>query len=313
MTRPCPCLREFLLCGCLLIVVEGFTTTKTRSNDRRKALACWASAETKTESEMKGMLQDALSKMAVVMSEEFYERDTTLKQFYSKIVKNIEIKESPIPQAGLGLFAKKPIKANTIVSLYPCHSLGIDRDSDFVFVSSSEDMAYFVENPSFRSIYLHCTDQPLFQRPSVLGQYDPTPLYLDVNPNRNLSDAWVSHFINDGATVGSNTEAGVLEYYQRSKIAKNCIHIPFGPSPILATVTTKKIKKGEELLTSYGGTYWLGVWLDVHGEEGVGVTPKIQSELQESARDLVTAMKSVATVYNNLIGTLHREFGKISK
>jgi hypothetical protein len=248
--------------------------------------------------------------MNVAMSEEFYESDATLKQFHAKIAKNIEIKESSIPEAGRGLFAKKPMKANTIVSLYPAHALGIDSESPFV-TSRSEDASYFKENPPSRSSYLHCTDQPLFQRPSILGNEKQTPIYLDVNPHRKVSDAWVSHFINDGATVESNTEEGVLHYYQKTKTAKNCIHIPYGPSPILATVTTRKVKKGEELLTSYGGTYWLGVWLDIHGEAGVGITPRIQTEIQESARDLMSSMKSVSVVYKNQIDVLQREFGNI--
>ena len=61
-----------------------------------------------------------------------------------------------------------------------------------------------------------------------------------------------SHRVNDGATVLSNTEHGALSYYQASRAVANCVHVPFGPSPLVATVTTRKIKKGEELLTTYG-------------------------------------------------------------
>ena len=49
----------------------------------------------------------------------------------------------------------------------------------------------------------------------------------------------------------------------------------------MATVATKKIKKGDELFTSYGGTYWLGVYLDVHGEEGVPITDPIQEKINK--------------------------------
>ena len=276
-----------------------------------------ASTDTDTEAKAEAVhvdqqLQEALAKMNFVMTADFYEREPTLKQFHAKITKNIEIKPSSIPEAGLGLFAKKPIKANTIVSFYPAHALGIDSESPFV-TSNLEDASYFAEHPSSRSSYLHCTDQPLFQRPSILVGKDISrvPLYLDANPHRKDSDAWVSHYINDGAKLESNTETGVLEYYQRTKAAKNCIHIPFGPSPVLATVTTKKVKKGEELFTSYGGTYWLGVWLDVHGEEGVGITPKIQAEIQESARDLLASMKAASTVYKNQIEAMQRVFDNI--
>ena len=107
-----------------------------------------------------------------------------------------------------------------------------------------------------------------------------------MNPNRDIVDAWVSQMINDGATVQSNTEDGDLEYYEATKFAKNCIHIPFGPSPIMATVTTRKVKKGQEFFTTYGATYWLGVLLDIHGEDGVGITPKVQAQVKETAVDL---------------------------
>lgn len=82
-------------------------------------------------------------------------------------------------------------------------------------------------------------------------------LCIDVNPNRPVSPPWLSHYINDGAIVQRNDEESVLKYYRDSNLAKNCVHIPFGPSPILATVTTKKVKKGEEFFTSYGCSYWI--------------------------------------------------------
>jgi len=231
---------------------------------------------------------------------------------YTKMIKNIEIKESSIPGAGLGLFAKKPIKANTIVSFYPAHALGLDVDGQQKFVCSQEDQEYFQKHPSSKSSYLHCTDQPLFKRPSFLSKIvNDEPIYLDVNPDRPIVDGWASQMINDGAKITANTEEGVLAYYQASKREKNCIHIPFGPSPIMATVTTKKVKKGQELLTTYGGTYWLGVWLDIHGEEGVGITNAIQTEIKETATDLVKSMQSVSVVYGNQLEALQSEFDKI--
>ena len=54
-------------------------------------------------------------------------------------------------------------------------------------------------------------------------------LYIDVNPQRPLVPGWMSHLVNDGATVLVNTEQGVLDYYAASRAAKNCVHVPFGP------------------------------------------------------------------------------------
>jgi hypothetical protein len=204
-----------------------------------------------------------LAKVNHVMTADFFASSPLLKQFYTKLTKAIDVRESSIPGAGLGLFAKKPIKANTIVAFYPVHALGTNDEIPFV-ASSPEDESYFETHPSSQSAYLHCTDQPIFGRPSLLhdgnGHLESSksaapvvPLFLDVNPNRNVLDGWVSHYINDGAVITSNTEQGVLDYYQASKRNKNCIHIPFGPSPIIATVTIKKVAKDEELLTMYGG------------------------------------------------------------
>lgn len=245
----------------------------------------------------------------------FFESSPSLQSLYSQSIKAVEIKESLIPGAGLGLFARKNIKANTIISFYPAHALGVDVDEGTGFISSEDDREYFETHPSNKSSYLHCTDQPIFKRPSLLQQAgvedQEVPLYLDVNPNRPIVDAWVSQMINDGATVQSNTEQGVLDYYQATKWQKNCIHVPFGPSPIMATVTTRKVKKGQEFLTSYGATYWLGVLLDVHGQEGVGATDKIQAQIRETAVDLSKSMQSVAVVYANQLEALQAEFNKL--
>lgn len=259
------------------------------------------------------VLHEGLEKMERVMTSAFFESSTSLKSLYTQCGKTIEIKESFIPDAGLGLFARKNIKANTIISFYPAHALGVDVEEGEGFISNASDQEYFQSHPSFKSSYLHCTDQPIFKRPSLLQQagLEDVPLYLDVNPNRPIVGAWVSQMINDGATVQSNTEAGVLDYYQATKLAKNCIHIPFGPSPIMATVTTRKVKKGEEFLTSYGATYWLGVLLDVHGEEGVGVTPKVQARIQETAVDLTKSMESASLIYANQLEALQAEFEKL--
>jgi hypothetical protein len=224
-------------------------------------------------------LLDGVNKMNAVMNSDFFLKSPVLKQFYSKLIKMVEIRDSSISEAGKGLFARKAIKANTIISFYPVHALGTNIDQPFT-TSNDDDELYFRTTPTSQSLYLHCTDQPIFRRTSILANtvaeqsklssssstsksIADDPLFLDVNPNRKLMDGWVSHIINDGATMTMpvstttsrhpDTETSMLEYYQSSKLKKNCIHIPFGPSPIIATVTTKKIMKDEELFTTYGG------------------------------------------------------------
>jgi SET domain len=278
-------------------------------------------------------LQRGLANMNSVMAPDFFFQSPVLKQFYTKLVKAIEVRESQIPGAGRGLFAKKAIKANTIVSFYPAHALGIDSDRHFVVASPTssaqqldgrgdmgvhdiqdDDATYFAKHFSSDSEYLHCTDQPVFGRPSLIADVSNDPLYLDVNPYRPVADGWQSHLINDGATIqrsrlhDSDREGAVLDYYRESKRAKNCIHIPFGPSPIMATVTTRRVAAGDELLTSYGGTYWLGA---VSGEHAVEITPAIQAEINESAQDLFRSMKVVSVLYTNQLVALHSAFSEL--
>jgi hypothetical protein len=179
---------------------------------------------------------------------------------------------------------------------------------------NDEDTKYFREHPHGDSPYLHATDQPLFQRSSLLSPlFDeekkeiPPPLYLDVNPNRNhqLDPAWTSHYINDEASLldsVSVTEDDSEQYYIRSSRAKNCIHVPFGPSPLLATVTTKKVKKGDELFTTYGVVYWAGAIENASSKSGADsaallMTEKIRSHIIESARDLQKAMDGCSIAY----------------
>lgn len=294
----------------MLVLLHGTLSFPTTHPLSSKSLFITYAVDGVAESAVADRLYKAMAKMDSIMTPEFFESSPTLKQFYTNINKNIEVKESTIPGAGLGLFAKKAMKANTIISFYPAHALGVDGDLTGFKSLSEADLKYFSENPSNKSSYLHCTDQPIFERKSLLSDLVDEPLYLDVNPQREIVDGWVSQMINDGATVTENSEDGVLKYYQSSKKAKNCIHIPFGPSPIMATVATKKIKKGEELFTSYGGTYWLGVWLDIHGEEGIGITNEIQKEIKETATDLLKSMKGVSVVYSNQLEALQEAFDK---
>lgn len=68
----------------------------------------------------------------------------------------------------------------------------------------------------------------------------------------STSNGFDGHRVNDGATILTNDEAGTLAYYHASRLLKNCIHVPFGPCPILALIATRNVLCGEELLTTYG-------------------------------------------------------------
>uniref|UniRef100_A0A7S1YRC1 SET domain-containing protein n=1 Tax=Ditylum brightwellii TaxID=49249 RepID=A0A7S1YRC1_9STRA len=297
-------------------------------------------------------LVNGVKRMNVIMNSGFFNQYATttdnisggailMNQMQNGIMKNVQIKESSIANAGLGLFATKNIKAGTIVGFYPAHALGLEdvESGREIFVVDNDggdqsDKDYFQNHPHAASGYLHATDQPIFKRPSLLTKsieiadiddnasliatMENTPLYLDVNPNRDnrqigkASSMWVSHYINDGASLDPNNnsnddDGGVSAYYTASKSKKNCIHIPFGPSPIIATISTKKIKKGEELFTSYGCVYWLGS----NTQSSPAMTNKIQLQIQESAQDLFSSMNTSSVRYANQIEALENIFDDI--
>ena len=150
-------------------------------------------------------LDDALSRMDKVMTADFFLSEQSLKQLYGKATKNVVVKNSSIPGAGKGLFATKNIKAGSICCFYPAHTLGIELGDRQLWMSANEsDREYFSKNPPGSSSYLHATDQPIFDRPSILADIAPellkdAPIYLDVNPNKeDIDPLWVSHYINDG-------------------------------------------------------------------------------------------------------------------
>ena len=152
---------QHLSCSSERIVSAAASTDQTESSTTHDKM-------TKEE-----ILRRGLAKMSVVMTPEFFAASPLLKQFYSKLCKSIQVQPSSIPGAGLGLFAKKNIKAHTIVSFYPCHALGVDSGassgSSFVTLDDEADRQYFASHPSHQSGYLHCTDQPIFERTSILA------------------------------------------------------------------------------------------------------------------------------------------------
>ena len=301
----------------LFAKLHQFQRKATRADDGDGVPAVDAATSALNTSFFEAPLEDALSRMDKVMTADFFLSQPSLKQLYGKCTKTVVVKKSSIPGAGKGLFAKNNIKAGSICCFYPAHTLGIELGDRQLWVSANEsDQEYFSKNPPGSSSYLHATDQPIFDRPSILADIAPellkdAPIYLDVNPNKEVDPLWVSQYINDGAIVMSNDEEGVSKYYEQSKRKKNCIHLPFGPSPIMATVATRKIKKGEELFTSYGCVYWLGVLYSDKEGGGPDMTGQIQQQIKESALDLFGAMKSTSTIYGNQIEALKRAYDEL--
>ena len=212
----------------------------------------------------------------------------------------VKVAPSSIPSAGRGLFAECDIPVGTMIGLYPVHGLGIDfGDSSLLLGMDPTDQEYF-DSDEATNAYQHYVigSRPLgglVEKATALLGTDAT-IYLNANPNKEVVIPWTGHLVNDGAVVHENNEDSIVEYYRRSRQAKNCVCVPFGPSPFMAAVTTRDVAQGEEFFTSYGCSYWIEQLGD-GGEEISEVTAQIQAEVQETAKDLFRIYQLVQTKY----------------
>ena len=223
----------------------------------------------------------------------------SMQDFQRRIQKLVSCGESSIQGAGKGLFANQNIKKGTLIGFYPVHGIGVEFDDDSYICCgmTSADQNHFDKIKDLKSNYVQ-----YLVGSRQLGKADfgeDTQLFVDVNPSRvDLSGCWNGHLINDGATISDNSEKGMLEYYVDSEKRKNCVHIPFGPSPLLAVVTTRKVKKGEELFTTYGCLYWLEAIIGPD-EECADVSEAVQLKARQTAQDIYTSMKGAQVMYSN--------------
>ena len=93
-------------------------------------------------------------------------------------------------------------------------------------------------------------------RSRIVNPARPDRFLLDANPAKADVQGWLGHRINDGATLSPRaTDDDILAYYRRSGEARNCACVALCV-PLLAFVTTTRVSAGEEVLATYGHTYW---------------------------------------------------------
>ncbi len=255
-------------------------------------------------------IRTALDRMNTLL-EDSAGSSSSLQDFQKQIQKNVASGESSIPGAGQGLFATKNLKKGTLVGFYPVHGIGAEfEDGSYVCCgTTSEDQTHFDGIKDLKSNYI----QYLIGSRKLGGADfgEDTQLFVDVNPSRaDASGCWNGHLVNDGAIMTENSEQGMLDYYTASQKSKNCVHIPFGPSPLIAVVTTKKVKKGQELFTTYGCLYWLESIIQP-GEEPADATEAVQLKARDTAQDILTAMQGAQTAYKNQQAEIEESFAKL--
>ena len=164
------------------------------------------------------------------------------------------VRAGPSAVHGLGVFAGRALPAGTLASLYPVHSVGVGSQR----IHADEDGAYWREpcTTAYRATITHAAT------PGAPGarpvQEWAAGAYVDANPERPHVDGWLAHLANDAAACSASSEAEILAYYAACEAACNAVMLPLGrAAPVMALVTVCDVPAGQELLLSYGHTYWI--------------------------------------------------------
>jgi len=168
---------------------------------------------------------------------------------------NVEIRKSNIH--GNGLFATDDIPAGIIITFYPSHALIIDKK---IYLSNKiVNKEYFMENmeslSQTHSFYMSVNDNI-----QIIG-----------NPRDTTNTLLLGHMINDGiGNVFLNIDIDetknfikfknlVVKYFLEGSKNINCKFVKDNNNILISVVTTKNIKKDEELLTLYNPMYWFNI------------------------------------------------------
>ncbi len=153
-----------------------------------------------------------------------------------------EVRKSEIH--GNGVFAKRDIKINEIITFYPAHILQLYIGNDESILAFSNKIKEKYGNDSINHINNHyrysCNN-----RNELIG--DPT-----INDNSN----YLGHIIND-SIMHNKTKKSRKLYNKLSNTQANCDFNNLEPYYLYIPIISKKfIKKDEELYVSYGVQYW---------------------------------------------------------
>lgn len=154
----------------------------------------------------------------------------------------VEVRKSEIH--GNGVFAKRDIKINEIITFYPAHILQL-------YIGNNESILAFsnkIKEKHTDSPVNHINDHYKYScnnRNILIG--DPT-IIDDSN--------YLGHLIND-SIMHDKTKKSRKLYNNLSNIQANCDFNNFEPYYLyIPIISTKFIKKDEELFVSYGAQYW---------------------------------------------------------
>jgi hypothetical protein len=152
----------------------------------------------------------------------------------------VEVRNSKIH--GKGVFAKRDIKENEILTFYPIDILKLQVD-DSTYIASFSNR---------------------FLSKHEVKNHDKYEIYQYGMPNGNIiigcpdfinNNNYIGHMIND-ISIHNKTKKSIKQYKKNSKKC-NCMYYNCSDFDLyVPIVSTKDIRKDEELFTSYGVQYW---------------------------------------------------------
>mmetsp|Transcript_34428 Transcript_34428/g.83573 ORF Transcript_34428/g.83573 Transcript_34428/m.83573 type:complete len:305 (-) Transcript_34428:38-952(-) len=176
-----------------------------------------------------------------------------LREMFQFCRESVEVRNSTIPLAGRGLFATQDIPKHTIVALYATHCVGVKFPSGIcqsVQVSNGE-VSEINHDKSQYSLFTY-GDRRICGA-NLQEDFNGAKLFVDMNPAIECTEGWYGGMLNDGAIV---EYPGDLDYYEKSRSKMSVELVPFSTAPFHVGVTTRDVKKGDELFVSYGYNYW---------------------------------------------------------
>jgi SET domain-containing protein len=153
---------------------------------------------------------------------------------------------SPSRVHGLGVFAKRDIKKDELLTFYPGDLLGYTPNKD-----RHIDNHLLFNYPSKR---FKAKGGTIHQKgySIVIDDY----FMLNADPSFNENPTYAGHLINDGARCPPKNPKGAEIYQKISLMKANCRFQTLKENLHLSIVSTRDIKKDEEIFVSYGVNYW---------------------------------------------------------
>ena len=164
---------------------------------------------------------------------------------------------SKLPDAGIGLFASRDIRAGELITLYPGDALLYWKDG------RKQSSSRICSGVVFGAHIPEDQRDPLRVTSESSRQYEvgaSTTLSCVGDPRLDDCPAYLGHFANDGSVCDSVERIG--EYLEETGAAANADHVTLEGCQ-LGTQATRDIASGEEILVTYGEGYWLSHLLGV--------------------------------------------------